>query len=396
MVLGLGAALGGAGMIFVIFYCISYGNIGLVFGHNFYSLEINCLKQDFRSHLSMLELSAINSLSLYQFVALFDMMLINNLMFGMSILLLLLFLPSLIFNMAAASAESYWTNGSPMPTARSEITSAVLDDKIYVIGGFENGHSTTSAVEVYDPRTDKWATAAPLPQPLDHTAAAAFDGKLYVVGGGYLDRGNLSDRLFIYNPDSDNWTQGAKLPSARGAMTANFVNGILYAVGGVDSQKTLNSLLAYDPSSNKWSEKASMPTTAREHLTSAVVNGKLYVMGGRTGGMSANVDTNEVYDPRTDKWTVLEPLLSKRGGLASAAVNGSIYVFGGEQPSGTFSNNEKYDMASNKWTVEAPMPTARHGLAAASIGNEIYVVGGGPQPGGSAVSLNEIFHVGRK
>ncbi len=87
----------------------------------------------------------------------------------------------------------------------------------------------------------------------------------------------------------------------------------------------------------------------------------------------------------------------KRGGLASAtAMDESIYVFGGEQPSGTFSNNEKYDTASNKWTVEAPMPTARHGLAAASIGNEIYVVGGGPQPGGSAVSLNEIFHVGRK
>lgn len=42
------------------------------------------------------------------------------------------------------------------------------------------------------------------------------------------------------------------------------------------------------------------------------------------------------------------------------------------------------------------MPTARHGLAAASVGDEIYVIGGGPRPGGSAVSLNEIFHVGGK
>ena len=228
-----------------------------------------------------------------------------------------------------------------MPTARSEITSAVLDGKIYVIGGFEKGHSTTSDVEVYDPVANKWATAAPLPQPLDHIAAASFDGKLYVVGGGYLDRDNLSDKLFIYNPDSKNWTEGANLPNARGAMTANFINGILYVVGGVDSQKTLSSLLAYNTSSNTWSEKAHMPTTAREHLTSAVVDGKLYVMGGRTNGMSANVDTNEVYDPKTDKWTVLESMPSKRGGLASASVNGSIYVFVVEQLSGTFSNNEK-------------------------------------------------------
>jgi hypothetical protein len=36
-----------------------------------------------------------------------------------------------------------------------------------------------------------------------------------------------------------------------------------------------------------------MPT-GREHLTSAVVNGKLYAVGGRTAGMAANVNVNEV------------------------------------------------------------------------------------------------------
>ncbi len=71
------------------------------------------------------------------------------------------------------------------------------------------------------------------------------------------------------------------------------------------------------------------------------------------------------------------------------------YCILGEQPSGTFSNNEKYDAANDKWTIEAPMPTARHGLAAASVGGRIYVIGGGPQPGGSAVNLIEIFHVNR-
>lgn len=56
------------------------------------------------------------------------------------------------------------------------------------------------------------------------------------------------DKLYVYNPDYNTWTQGANLPGARGAMTANFVDGILYVVGGVDNQKTLDSLLAYDPS----------------------------------------------------------------------------------------------------------------------------------------------------
>jgi N-acetylneuraminic acid mutarotase len=287
--------------------------------------------------------------------------------------------------------ESHWTTGAPVPTPRSEISGTVLDGKIYIVGGFDDGGHNTRTIEVYDPVLDEWTQVTPLPQPLDHTAAAASsDGKLYVVGGGYLDRDTLSDKMFIFDPNTNNWTEGANLPSARGALTANFINETLYVMGGVDSENTLSSTLAYHPVTNEWTQKASMPT-AREHLTSAVVDGKLYVIGGRTNGMAFNVDANEVYDPVTDKWTVLEPMPSKRGGLSSAVVNGSIYVFGGEQPSRTFDNNERYDPWSNTWTFEASMPTARHGLASVAIDNNIYVIGGGPQPGGSRTDLNEIF-----
>ncbi|MFL6417870.1 MAG: Kelch repeat-containing protein, partial [Nitrososphaeraceae archaeon] len=86
---------------------------------------------------------------------------------------------------------------------------------------------------------------------------------------------------------------------------------------------------------------------------------------------------NEVYDPITDKWNVLQSMPSKRGGLTSAAVNGTIYVFGGEEPGGTFNNNEKYDPKTNTWTSDIPMRTARHGLAAVAVDDKIYVIGGG-------------------
>jgi N-acetylneuraminic acid mutarotase len=137
-----------------------------------------------------------------------------------------------------------------------------------------------------------------------------------------------------------------------------------------------------------------MPT-AREHLASAVVDGKLYVIGGRTAGMVANVDANEVYDPVKDEWTKLQPMPSKRGGLASASVNGTIYAFGGEELSRTFNNNERFDAKTNTWASEQPMPTPRHGLTSVSIYDKIYVIGGGPQPGGSQTNLNEIFRSNR-
>ena len=304
-------------------------------------------------------------------------------------------LPLLYINHKAVLAQlenSHWTTGAPLPTPRSEIAGTILDDKIYIVGGFDSSGRSASTIEVYDPMLDEWTQVTLLPQPLDHTAAAAsHDGKLYIVGGGYLDRDALSDKLFIYDSNTNNWTEGANLPSARGALTANFINGTLYVTGGVDSENTLSSTLAYDSNTNNWTDKAPMPT-AREHLTSAAVDGKLYVIGGRTNGMAFNVDANEVYDPITDKWTILEPMPSKRGGLSSAAINGSIYVFGGEQPSGTFDSNKRYDTMSNTWTFEVGMPTARHGLASVAIDNDIYVIGGGPLRGGSRTDVNEIFH----
>jgi N-acetylneuraminic acid mutarotase len=80
---------------------------------------------------------------------------------------------------------------------RSEIAGALLNNKIYIIEVFENGHST-DIVQVYDPIKDEWSTLAPLSQPLDHTfVATSINGKLYVIGGSYLDRNVLSSRSYM-------------------------------------------------------------------------------------------------------------------------------------------------------------------------------------------------------
>src|ERR687895_295152 len=296
------------------------------------------------------------------------------------------------------TAESFWTDGAPMPTPRTEVTAAVLEDDIYVIGGFDESGQVTDIVEVYNIANNTWSkAAAPLPVPLHHTAAASYNGKIYVVGG-YTAPWSPSNKLFIYEPVQNSWQEGRPMPTARGALNVNFINGTLYAIGG-SSDRPLNSNEAYDPSSDTWTSKALMPT-ARHHAGSVVVDGKIFVIGGRISGSLENISVNEAYDPEQDKWiTNLEAMPSKRSGIAAAAtaslVNSSnIYVFGGEEPSKTFNNNEKYDVKTNNWTSEPPMPTARHGLVAVyTEGSKIYVIGGGPQPGLSVSDANEIFHV---
>jgi len=309
--------------------------------------------------------------------------------------------------------RSYWSLGKSMSEDRNELTAVVYDDLIFAMGGEDiaTGGGQKDTVEVYDISNDKWSEnkVPPMPLPLDHTASVMYDGKIFVVGG-FLKHKVPTDKLFIYDPQKNEWQEGTSLPSPRGAMGAEFVNGILYVVGGVNaSHIPVNTVLAYDPKTDKWTTKSPMPT-ARHHLQTVVVDGKIFALGGRILGDGimpedleetlTNFDRNEMYDPQTDSWTTLEPMLSKRSGFAAAVPSdGNIYVFGGQGVGrGKLMDTvEKYDPLLNKWTVEKSIPKARAGLTAVSFGDRIFVLGGQyfGDSGAIPLNLNEIFHIGK-
>jgi hypothetical protein len=56
--------------------------------------------------------------------------------------------------------DGAWSEGAPMPTARSEMPAALLDGLIYVPGGFGG----EQALEAYDPAADRWHILAPCPK----------------------------------------------------------------------------------------------------------------------------------------------------------------------------------------------------------------------------------------
>src|SRR4051794_6040415 len=66
--------------------------------------------------------------------------------------------------------KSFWTNGSPIPTARTEVSATAVGDSVYVIGGFNAQGQPTNIVEVYNTKNNTWSSAAPLPNQLHHTA----------------------------------------------------------------------------------------------------------------------------------------------------------------------------------------------------------------------------------
>jgi N-acetylneuraminic acid mutarotase len=134
-----------------------------------------------------------------------------------------------------------------------------------------------------------------------------------------------------------------------------------------------------------------MPT-ARHHISSAQVDGKILVVGGRVTEVSSSLDINQKYDPKNDSWVELEPMPTERSGVAAVTVDGNVYVMGGEKILGSFNKLEKYDPRSDSWTSEPQMPTSRLGLDAVNLNGKIYAIGGKTnQSSQSATDVNEIF-----
>ena len=72
-----------------------------------------------------------------------------------------------------------------MPTPRMGIHANAVDDRIYVIGGDQiiAGSVPSGLVEVYDPSTDTWTRKADMPTARGFFGTAVVDGKIYAIGG---------------------------------------------------------------------------------------------------------------------------------------------------------------------------------------------------------------------
>ncbi|MEO7167420.1 MAG: kelch repeat-containing protein [Chthoniobacterales bacterium] len=162
-----------------------------------------------------------------------------------------------------------WTRVADMQTARALPSVGVIGGKIYAVGGQTIGHIAIDTVEEYDPGTGIWtlhtSPNSHMPFPRLNAGAAVLDGKIYVVGGedqDLLDRSGPSSTVQVYDPVSDTWTTSVdpgtslvSMPTGRHFLGAPVVNNILYALGGeaptatVGQQLTLQITATNNPTS---------------------------------------------------------------------------------------------------------------------------------------------------
>ena len=136
-----------------------------------------------------------------------------------------------------------WIEGlTDMSTIRGYLTSAVVDEKIYCIGGY-NGSSRLNTVEVYNPTTDSWETKSSMPTKREGLTSTVIDGKIYCIGG-YNGSSRLNT-VEVYNPTTDSWETKSSMPTNRSGLTSVVVDGKIYCIGGYNGSSYLNKVEAY-------------------------------------------------------------------------------------------------------------------------------------------------------
>jgi N-acetylneuraminic acid mutarotase len=294
-----------------------------------------------------------------------------------------------------------WRLAAAMLVPRSEHAVADVDGKIYAIGGYPPGRIPSDVVQVYDTSTDRWTFAPNLPVPAHHVMAVGTGGKLYVIGGEFDGAGTGRPEVYLatvyeLDPQARVWRPRASMPTARSGGGASVIDGKIYVAGGRPPRGA--DFAVYDPVADRWTVLPNLPTQ-RNHLVVDAIAGKVYVAGGRFGGgfNSEKTAVLEIYDPPTNRWTAGAPMPLPRGGTAGVTANGCLFVIGGEgntqDPRGLFDQNEAYDPRTNTWNKLAPMPTPTHGLVgAAFVSGRIHLPGGAvTQGGGSGAVIHWVY-----
>jgi len=191
------------------------------------------------------------------------------------------------------------------------------------------------------------------------------------------------------------------MPSRRGGAVAAVVGGKFYVISGASfhpgsaetvilharPHRSVTNVEEYDPATNTWRVRSPIPT-ARVLASIGVVNGKIYVIGGRLGSIFMSVSSNtnivEEYNPATDSWGAMRAHMpTPRSAAAWGTYGGKIYVAGGEdendQLSIIFRSVEAYDPAANQWASLPSLPVGRFGLAGNVLGNRLHIVTGSVQ-----------------
>jgi len=275
-----------------------------------------------------------------------------------------------------ASGVEAWGAGAPAPFALTEVAAAGLDGRIWVAGGMDAGGAAVTTVAIFEPAVARWTDGPALPEPVHHAALVATPLGLLLVGG-YRADGQATDAVRRLDLSTGTWVPGPSLPEPRAAgAAAASGDGVIYA-GGVGPAGVQVEVFRLD--GDAWRVVGRLPIP-REHVAAAADDvGRVFVLGGRQGGLDSNQSVVDVVEGESVRTVGSVP--TRRGGVGAFwwPSLGACLV-GGESPGGTNPQVECID-GNGRVTGLPDLARPRHGLGAAVVGRSAWALLGGERPG---------------
>merc|ERR1719233_2849087 len=200
-----------------------------------------------------------------------------------------------------------WINIAPMRNKRSGHGVAVVGAHLYAVGGHD-GYSYLDSMERYNFVDNTWTMMPPMPEPRNCARVVQLDDKIYVIGG-YNERSGYLNSVAVFDTINQTWKEGTPMLSKRNNCGVAVLNNKIFACGGNTTSTTLEM---YDPEKDGWCYLQNMNEGRCGFGLVAVMN-NLFAIGGFT--RAGHSDTVEKYCPESDTWSYVKSMKLGRAAL---------------------------------------------------------------------------------
>ncbi|KAF7656916.1 hypothetical protein LDENG_00034390 [Lucifuga dentata] len=213
-----------------------------------------------------------------------------------------------------------WEEAEPMLERRAQFTCCVVEDVVFAVGGRHtradtNTHTSVGSVEFYDMATGVWRRGVSMPRPLYGHASAVLDNGIYVSGGSIhgcnhgdnhgdnQDHQRESSReVLFWDVKGRVWEKRASMSIARFGHRLATAHGHIYALLGM--YEPFCDIERYDPQSDHWTRLRPLLTGSFSYGMVTMPSGNLLLFGGRRWSEGQEVTVRSVleYDTQKDRW----------------------------------------------------------------------------------------------
>ncbi len=176
------------------------------------------------------------------------------------------------------------------------------------------------------------------------------------------------------------------------------VDGDMYVLGG----RGMRPVEVYRSGQNGWESLGATPLEIH-HFQPVAVGSKIYAVGAMTCCYpdEPSVADIHVFDTANSNWSTegVIPVARRRGGAGAVVYNERIYVVGGNtlgHNGGSVAWFDEFDPATGTWQTLPDAPNARDHFQAVVVGNQLIVTGGRqtdlPNPFDNTVAATDIYN----